>query len=409
MAVVWLTLVLAGCGQGSSVVGSPSASPSPSGVPTPSEDSPRPDVLYAVLEARNNLPASSGAQGQQHNVVAIAGLDGYARAKSTFKPRQVPVVGNAATLLAPEAVIASGSVYFIDGTGVVRRLGPAGDVAAVASFPLTQKQQEVSFAVSPDGQKIVAASLTLPDIQWPPPPSPAPSPTSAGSYVLQVLEADAGGPTTVLSRWDSVNSPDMPGGGGFQMLRLVGWDGDGPVALVGAYLGTQNGLFDRQTLFGGRFAHLDLKTGLARQQILGACPGGPANGTWTQPWSISPDGLVVCAVMNAKVSVRKPDATKVLETSYPGPHGLGGSFALSPNGRRLAMDGQVVDVAGTIIGLPPSFRPQGWLDNVTVVGGIAMGPLSRCHGSFELGFVRLSAPNQVQDLGFCADFVGVVN
>jgi hypothetical protein len=38
-----------------------------------------------------------------------------------------------------------------------------------------------------------------------------------------------------------------------------------------------------------------------------------------------------------------------------------------------------------------------------------MGPLSRCHGSFELGFVRLSAPTQVQDLGFCADFVGVVN
>jgi hypothetical protein len=368
-------------------------------------------VLYAVLEARNNAPAN--AEAQQHNVVAVAGLDGYARAKSMFTPRRYPVVGNAATLLAPEAVIASGAVYFIDGAGTVRRLGPTGDLAVVATFPLTQKQQEVSFAVSPDGQKIIAASLTLPNIQWPPPPSPsaspAPSPTPPGSYVLQVLEADAGGPTTMLSRWDSVNSPDMPGGGGFQMLRLVGWDREGPVALVGAYLGTQQGLFDRQTLFGGHFAHLDLKTGLARQQILGACPGGSANGTWTQPWSISPDGLVVCAVMNAKVSVRKPDGTKVLETSYPAPHGLGGAFALSPNGRQLAMDGQVVDVDGTIVGLPSSFVPQGWLDNVTVVGGIAMGPLSRCHGSFELGFVRLSTPTQVQDLGFCADFVGVVN
>jgi hypothetical protein len=363
-------------------------------------------VLYAVLEARNNAPAN--AEAQQHNVVAIAGLDGYARAKSTFTPRQYPVVGNAATLLAPEAVIAGGSVYFIDGAGTVRRLGPTGDLAVVATFPLTQKQQEVSLAVSPDGQKIIAASLTLPNIQWPP-PSPAPSPTPQGSYVLQVLEADAGGPTKALSRWDSVNSPDMPGGGGFQMLRLVGWDREGPVAIVGAYLGTQQGLFDRQTLFGGHFAHLDLKTGLARQQILGACTGGFANGTWTQPWSISSDGPVVCAVQNAKVSVRKPDGTKILETSYPAPHGLGGSFALSPNGRQLAMDGQVVDFAGTIIGLPPSFRPQGWLDNVTVVGGIALGPLSRCHGSFELGFVRLSAPTQVQDLGFCADFVGVVN
>jgi len=392
-------------------VTSPSASQSPSVVPTPTEDSPRSDVLYAVLEARNNLPAS--VQAQQHNVVAIAGLDGFARAKSTFTPRQYPVVGNAATLLAPEAAIASGSVYFIDGAGAVRRLGPTGDLTVVATFPLTQKQQEVSFAVSPDGQKIIAASLTLPNIQWPPPPSPssspAPSPTSPGSYVLQVLEADGGGPTRALSRWDSVNSPDMPGGGGFQMLRLVSWDAEGPVALVGSYLGTQNVLFDRQTLFGGHFAHLDLKTGLARQQILGACPGGSANGTWTQPWSISPDGLVVCAVMNAKVSVRKPDGTKVLETTYPGPNGLGGSFALSPNGRRLAMDGQVVDGTGTIIALPPSFRPQGWLNNVTVVGGIAMGPLSRCHGSYELGYVRLSAPSQVQDLGFCADFVGIVN
>jgi len=73
------------------------------------------------------------------------------------------------------------------------------------------------------------------------------------------------------------------------------------------------------------------------------------------------------------------------------------------------MDGQVVDITGTTIALPPSLHPQGWLDNVTVVGGIAMGPLSGCHGSFELGYVRLSTPSQVQDLGFCADFVGVVN
>lgn len=125
--------------------------------------------------------------------------------------------------------------------------------------------------------------------------------------------------------------------------------------------------------------------------------------TSAQPWSVSAGGLVVCAG-EQEVSVRKTDGTAILREANGG-----GSFVISPDGRWLAMDGRVADVSGWTTSLPETFRPEGWLDNVTLKGGISPDISPQCLGSYELGYLRITAPSQVHDLGFCGDFVGVVN
>src|SRR5919204_1180447 len=157
-------LLLAACGQApakpTSAVVSPSPSatgtvqPSASANPSPSVK-PSPTPLFAVLEAKGTANAST------YNTVAIAGLDGYARAKATFTPMPVPVVGCMAAILPSQAHVAAGKVYFADAHGVIRSLATDGRVMTAATFPMTSTQQMLSFAVSPDGGRIIGTVFTL--------------------------------------------------------------------------------------------------------------------------------------------------------------------------------------------------------------------------------------------------------
>src|SRR5258707_5028860 len=84
---------------------SPSASPSPK-APQPKS------LLFAVLEAKGTTNAYIW------NTVAIAGLDGRARAKTTFIPMPVPKMGCIGAVIPRSAHVAAGKVYFADGKGV---------------------------------------------------------------------------------------------------------------------------------------------------------------------------------------------------------------------------------------------------------------------------------------------------
>ena len=126
-ALVGLLLLLSACGQAPSPVAlatpsapatagsspSPASSPSPTSRPTPT---PPGTLLFAVLEAK--IPGSPNTW----NTVAIAGLDGYARAKTTFIPMPSPDLGCMGSILPASAHVAAGRVYFADGNGVVRSL-----------------------------------------------------------------------------------------------------------------------------------------------------------------------------------------------------------------------------------------------------------------------------------------------
>src|SRR5438093_1310 len=102
-----LLVLSVGCGQ---VSGRPTAVASPSVGP----------LLFAVLEANGT------ANVWTYNTVAIAGLDGYARAKTTFSPMPVPVLGCMGAVLPLSAHVAAGKVFFADSKGVVRSLAIAG-------------------------------------------------------------------------------------------------------------------------------------------------------------------------------------------------------------------------------------------------------------------------------------------
>src|SRR5690349_21622855 len=136
------------CGQ---VSGRPTAQQSAS--PTPKNLS---TLLFAVLEAKGT------ANAWTYNTVAIVGLDGNASAKSSFTPMPVPSVGCMGAIIPPSAHVAAGKVYFADARGVVRSLAIDGTVAVAATFSMTSTQQMLSFAVSPDGTRIVGTIFTVP-------------------------------------------------------------------------------------------------------------------------------------------------------------------------------------------------------------------------------------------------------
>lgn len=152
-----------------------------------------PAPLFAVLETRR-----AGAQWYQpHDTIAIANSQGYAVARASFSPRSVPQQFDAATVMQPEAYVAAGAVYYADGSGVVRRLDPTGKVASVATFPLMSPEQELSFAVSPDGSQLMAARLNFPRLVGTPPPTPT------GGWSLDIMKAAAGGTTTQVQHWQA--------------------------------------------------------------------------------------------------------------------------------------------------------------------------------------------------------------
>src|SRR2546425_1686184 len=114
-------------GQMDSDSPTPSAATSPSTTASPAPST-SPTLLFAVLEARGSA---------SFNTVAVAGVDGFARAKTTFAPMRVPTVGCTGTALTPvSAHVAAGKVYFADGAGVVRSLSLSGQIVKVATFPL---------------------------------------------------------------------------------------------------------------------------------------------------------------------------------------------------------------------------------------------------------------------------------
>ena len=357
-----------------------------------------------MLEARRCKapePAACENPGQPaHDTAAIAGLDGFAVAKTTFTPRTVPVIGNAATVLDLEGQVAAGGLYFIDGTGIVRRLEPGGGVKTVATFAITSPQQAASFAVSPDGTHLIAAVLTYPNHQASSDPS-QPFGTFTGPWRLELEAATAGGSTSVVKTWESAADKPPDSSGGFTNIVLAGWDSQGPIALVHAAIGTENAWLDVQRWFQGNLARLRAD-GSSGPVI------GPAD---CLPYWRPVAGRFVCTRTPAgsqsgtPVSVVGVDGSVVWSgVAPPGSAQLAGGFALSSDGTRLAMDGQIVTLAtGATVRLAPNFTPEGWLSADTIIGLI---PAAQTAGT--LGIVHTQDPQHVDNWGFSGTFVGTL-
>ncbi|MDQ6922470.1 MAG: hypothetical protein M3170_12800, partial [Candidatus Dormibacteraeota bacterium] len=312
----------------------------------------------------------------------------------------IPKVGNFAVSLDLEGQVAAGGLYFMDGKGVVRRLEPGGAVKSVATFALTSPQQTGSFAVSPDGGHLMAAVFTFPNN------APSSDPNEpfghfSGNYRLQLEAATAGGSTSVVKTWESATNqyPDSPGG--FTNIVLAGWDSQGPIALVHAATGTQNAWLDFQRWFHGNLARLHAD-GTIGPVI------GPAD---CLPYWRPVAGRFVCTRTPAgsqsgtPVSVINLDGSVVWSGVAPaGSSQVAGGFALSPDGSRLAMDGQVVTLAnGAPLRLAPNFTPEGWLSDDTIIGLIPAA-----HTAGTLGIVHTQDPLHAENWGFSGAFAGTL-
>src|SRR4029077_14719479 len=220
--LIALLLMVAACGQpqaqsatsplasGSTPGASATQSASPGVTPSSKAPSSLP-LLFAVLEAKGTVNAYTW------NTVAIAGLDGRARAKTTFVPMPLPKMGCIGAVIPVPAHVAAGKVYFADGKGVVRSLSVTGQVTRVATFALTSSQQMLSFAVSPDGSRLLGTVFTLPTK-----PNVACTGAPDTGYALDVYSAPAGGASRLLYHENLQSTPA-------NVMALTGWDAVGPV------------------------------------------------------------------------------------------------------------------------------------------------------------------------------------
>jgi hypothetical protein len=372
-------VLLAACGKQNTVnPAEKPASPSPSVSTTASKD-----LLYAVIESHTKAPSGFSL----YETVAIAGLDGYARAKTTFTPLTPPYVGCLGPIFPPQAHTAAGRVFFIDGRGVVRSLGLDKVARQVGSFPIGT-QQEASFAVSPDGQHLLGTVLTVP------PKSADPNVCvsggtgfAPGDWSEDIYAADAGGPARLLSHraWSQTGSS--------KVLELVGWDAQGPIATYPASYGTQGGGPVREGWY-GPVARIDKSSGNVQRQL------GTDNCFVDD---VASDGSYVCASQTG-VDVFHPDGSVAWKFVKPN-EGYGVPL-LAPDLKHVAALGPVilsVDGSSTAIGTGSSsgYYATGWLDSQTVIGWATATPN-------EMAIVRLAKPSEIEDLGFRGTFVGVV-
>jgi hypothetical protein len=378
-------LVLA-CGTQSGGSARPSA-PAASATPSANPGGPTKEPLFAVLEPGGDLTT------MKDNTVAIVRANGTAKAKAKFDARQLPRVGNALPLPQPEARVAAGKVYYADGAGMVRSLAADGTIANVASLPLTGPQQLLSFAVNPDGSQLLAALFSFPPLHVPPPQTPIDPPFGPGDFTLQLLTARAGQSVATVSRRNWAQSAGPPR----DVLSIVGWSRDAPLAVIDTALGTQQGSLGRETF--GHVAELDTA----------GRPGQPLGGYTCDAWSVLPDETILCDDDGQlrNFSVRGKDGAVRFRI-----HATGDSqyldLRLAPDASRvvyMVSGGRagVVDAAGKTVQLPASFKPEGWLNTQTVVG-----VLQTAGGEGDMALVQLDKPTRYQDLGFKGYFVGVV-
>lgn len=386
-----------------SAIASPNATPGASPHPSPKASAlPQPStsatLLFAALEAK--IPGSLYAW----NTVAIAGLDGYARAKTTFTPMPVPNLGCIGAILPPSAHVIAGKVFFADAKGVVRSLAADGTIKTVATIPMTSTQQMLSFAVSPDGTRLLGTIFTAPTNAYPCSGSP-----SSGTFTFDAYVATIGGASRLVYH-ESWTKPQ-------NVLALTGWDAVGPIGTYPTVWASQGG-GPGSTL--GVFVRVDAAT---------IKPLAPlADPSKCQVWNSIPSGAFVCmgdSVMtgggtagqkvNQPFSVRNADGTELWHSTVTGQNAPFGPF-LAPDRQHVMICCNDLNLAdshelligrdGVQVNLAKGFGASGWLDSTTMVGWVNTNPLSQ--GPFPLAYVAANAPGTVVSMGFPGVFVGTV-
>ncbi|TMD74450.1 MAG: hypothetical protein E6I81_00655 [Chloroflexi bacterium] len=385
----------AGAQPSATPAGSPGASPATSPLPVPKTS---PTLLFAVLEA------SGTANSWSYNTVAIAGVDGYARAKTTFTPMPVPSVGCMGAIIPPSAHVAAGKVFYADAKGVIRSLSIDGTVRTAADFHMTSTQQMLSFAVSPDGTRLLGTVYTIPTNAFSCDGSQATSPFAFDAY-----SASNGG-TSQLLYHQSWTKPQ-------NVLALTGWDEVGPVGTDPTVWASQGG-GPGSTL--GVLVRIDPLTAKVLKTF--------SNPSSCMAWGSVASGAFVCTGDSTitgggtpqqnvvePVSVRQADGTELWHFTASGATAPS-SPVLAPDGQHVMMccanDGSggfgelVIGRDGSRVALARGLYGSAWLDSSTYAGDFNTDPLKL--PPFPLAYVAASAPASANSMGFSGLVVGTV-
>lgn len=314
-------LVTAACGAApgpgaqvsptSSATPSARTSPKPIGRLTPPASGPLMVFLTDYVGTANPATAIVLLDSQGHQVARVA----------THVPLW-PQITNGANTLPPPIYIAAGAVYWIDTTGAMRRMDAHGNVSNVTSFSLSS-QQQIRFAVSPDGKQVMASLLTVPPFQSPPPsggPFFARDPNSV--WINRTYLAAVGGTPKLVAEVDHKTGND----GVPNPTEIVGWDSTGPVATLGTKLASQ--AVQLGWLTADSLVHL----GLDGTHL------GALGGNQCQALDYVMDGSVLCLDLPApgplpyRFSVRSTSG--VVQWAWTNPV-CEGAYRVSPDGNRV--------------------------------------------------------------------------
>jgi hypothetical protein len=392
--IVGVLLLAVACGPAMSPAAraSPSApatmTPGPSQTPTAGPPGP---LLFAALEAKN------GAQQGSWNTIAIAGLDGYARAKTSFMPIPMPFTGCFVPIMPPSAHVAAGGVYFADGAGVIRSLSPHGEVKQITTLPRSSGRQMLSFAVSPDGSRLLGVILTLPSTSTYINRCAA-GPSTSGHFFVDVYAARPGEAAVLLYHQD-LGVQTRGGGLGPQALQLYGWDQIGPIGVFPAPWDWPGGVLAFRHF--GPLVRVDPDTGRVR---------GPVSGTSCDVQDNLPNADYTCALQSMDISVRHSDGTEIWHWSTP-PTTAYFLDLLAPDEAHIAAYeiGKPSEILGrdrSHFNLPNNYWADGWLDSSTLVGGGSYGAVLLTAPFPNFYFVKLGSPTSQVDIGFRGLFVG---
>jgi hypothetical protein len=372
-----VVLVLAACGSTSQ---SPGATSSPS--PSPSASS---KTLFAIATGLPGFQLVNSYPLPDHATVKIVDARGHVYAQASFVPPAAPNIGNAAPLIQSPVRTAAGAVFYADSTGAVHRLKADGSTSVVATFPLSNAQQELGYAVSPDGAHLIATVLSTPSLHNPPPQTLGdPIYQAGGHWTLKLETADAGGPTTTTLQRDLGTAYPSP-------TEIVGWDKSGPLATTLTQLGAQQATPSAHIF--GKLIHL-APDGTHLDAL------GGANCAAADELS---DGTVICDDWQ-QFSVRSSSGATLWQAPFPSDNYYFGVW-LSPDANSVAAQGIVVTRTSVASAARQNNGGQsqqvalGWLDSSTLIEADQAGQLSLYEAH---GFTK------IRDLGVSGVFEGLL-
>jgi hypothetical protein len=341
------------CEGGSAPAGArPSPVPSVPAVPDPS---------YLVLQV-----TPTGARTMN---LFVVDLHGQVAAKTTFTPPATPQFANCQSVVQPAVRAAGGAAYFADSKGVIHRLDTGGKLTTVATFKLSSKQQFLSYAVSPDGSRLMASIVAA---------------TPNGKWTMDLETASAGGATTTVRHVDLGSDPS-PGA-----MVITGWDTTGPVATTDADVCVA---FEPPTpqFAGASLVHLS-SSGQVLDRI-----GGPS----CIPLDELPDGTALCAADRyacKDLTVRSAAGEEMWRTAVKCPVA---EPHLAPDGQSVAAQGLLnVVYRRDSAGRPASFAREQQPDRLSILGWAGSGHVVVVRDDGELGLANPRNPLVFAGMGF---------